>query len=133
MTKAHWIVGTLIALGFAGVSADAYAQSRPAKPKPRVEAVTPNNADRAGDWGPAGRRRSLELNGDGRWSLKLDYDQPTTRDVELRDMEAGAYYRVSPRVRVGGAVTLRDQEAPRRVTDDEKPAPRVRLETIFKF
>jgi len=134
MTKAHWIVGTLFALGFAGVATDALAQAKPpAKPKARVEAATPNNADRANDWGPSGRRRSLELNGDGRWSLKLDYDQPTTRDVELRDMEAGAYFKLTPRVRVGGAVALRDQDAPRRVTDDEKPAPRVRLETTFRF
>ena len=130
MKKTGWIAASVLALAFAGVAVDAQAQSRP---RSRVEAVQPNPAVTAQDASPSARRRTLELNTDGRWSLKLDYQQPTTRGEELRDVEAGAYYRLTPRVRVGGSVGLGDQSTPRRVTDDERPQPRVRLETIFRF
>lgn len=132
MKRFSGIAVAVVALAFAGVSVDAQAQSKP-KPKPRAELVTPNPAAVANDWGPAARRRSLELNTDGRWGLKLDFEQPSTRDVQWRDVEAGAYFRVSPSLRVGGSVGLGGQSTPRRVTEDEKPQPRVRLETTFRF
>ena len=57
-----------------------------------------------------------------------------SRDQQWRDVEAGAYYRLSPSLRVGGSVGLSgDAAAARRVPDGEKPAPRVRLETTFRF
>ena len=133
MTRFTAIAATVVALAFASVDVDAQAQTRP-KAKPRLEAVTPSPAASANDWGPQARRRSLELSTDGRWALKLDYDQPTTRDTQWRDVEAGAYYRINPSLRVGGAVGLGATPSnPNRVTDDERPAPRVRLETIFRF
>jgi hypothetical protein len=133
MKRFTGIAATVVALAFASVAVDAHAQTRP-KPRPRLEAVNPTPAPSANDWGPQARRRSLELNTDGRWGLKLDYDQPTTRDMQWRDVEAGAYFRVSPSLRVGGAVGLGSTPStPNRVTDDERPAPRVRLETTFRF
>lgn len=134
MKRLKVIAATVVALAFAGAAVDAQAQSRPAKPRPRLELTTPSPAASANDWGPQNRRRSLELNSDGRWALKLDYDQPTTRDMQWRDVEAGAYYRVNPSLRVGGAVGLGStSRAPNAVTDDDRPAPRVRLETTFRF
>lgn len=133
MNRISILAATVVALAFASVAVDAQAQTRP-KAKPRLEAVTPSPSASANDWGPQARRRSLELNTEGRWALKLDYDQPTTRDMQWRDVEAGAYFRVNPSLRVGGAVGLGSNPAiPNRVTDDEHPAPRVRLETTFRF
>lgn len=133
MNRFSGIAAAVVALAVAGVAVDAQAQTRAPKAKPRAELVTPNPAAVANDWGPAARRRSLELNTDGRWGLKLDYEQPSSRDVQWRDVEAGAYFRVTPSLRVGGSVGLGDGDPPRRVTDDEKPQPRVRLETTFRF
>ncbi len=53
---------------------------------------------------------------------------------QLNDVEAGAYYRVSPRLRVGAAVPLSQNEVDTRASEaDRRTQPRVRLETIFKF
>jgi hypothetical protein len=135
MKRFTGIAATVVALAFAGVAVDAQAQTRPAaKARPSLPAAQPAPAPASNDWGPAARRRSLELNGQGRWGLKLDYEQPTTRDTQWRDVEAGAYFRLSPSLRVGGSVGLGNgQTPPRRVTEDEKPQPRVRLETTFRF
>ena len=66
----------------------------------------------------------------GRWGLKLDLG----RDTQWKDVEAGAYFRVTPSLRVGGAVGLEStQDAPVRKRDAEEAAPKVRLETAFKF
>lgn len=129
MNKVSGIAAALVALALAGVSVDAHAQTRSAKPKAQVNApaAAPN------DWGPNSRRKSLEFNTDGRWGLKLDYEQPNSREMQWQDVEAGAYFRLSPSLRVGGSVGLGDQNPPRRLTDDEKPQPRVRLETTFRF
>lgn len=130
MSKVSGIAATVVALAIAGVAVDAHAQARPAKPRPQVAAAP---AQAPNDWNTSNRRKSLEFNTDGRWGLKLDYEQPTSRDVQWRDVEAGAYFRLSPSLRVGGSVGLGDQTAPRRLTEDEKPQPRVRLETTFRF
>jgi hypothetical protein len=134
MKRLKVIAATVVALAFAGVAVDAQAQTRPAKPRARLEIATASPAASANDWGPQTRRRSLELNSDGRWALKLDYEQPTTRDMQWRDVEAGAYYRINPSLRVGGAVGLGStNQTPNRINEDERPAPRVRLETTFRF
>ena len=65
----------------------------------------------------------------GRWGLKLDLGRDTKQDVE-----AGAYFRVTPSLRVGGAVGLdSQQDVPVRKPGAEEAAPKVRLETAFKF
>lgn len=72
----------------------------------------------------------------GRWGLTLNLEQTDTRASSWNDVAAGAYYRITPSVRVGGAVAVGDQQivpgAPRKLTPDENQ-PRVRLETAFKF
>ncbi len=81
-------------------------------------------------------RSSLEWDAKkGRWGLKLGVEQHADRDVELRDVQPGVFYRVTPRLHIGGAVSLApDQlDSTQRVTGPQIPAPRVRLETTFKF
>lgn len=71
----------------------------------------------------------------GRWGLTLNMEQSDARPSTLNDVQAGAYYRLTPSLRVGGAVSLGDQQftpGPKKFTPDEGQ-PRVRLETAFKF
>lgn len=70
----------------------------------------------------------------GKWGLTLNLEQPETRQSNWNDVQAGAYYRITPSLRVGGAVAVGDQQmlaTPRPGPADG--APRVRLETAFKF
>lgn len=71
----------------------------------------------------------------GRWGVTLNLDQPSDRDAQLNDIQAGAYFRVTPALRIGGAVALGDQPVKPlyKQTDRQDVAPRVRLETAFKF
>jgi len=71
----------------------------------------------------------------GRWGVTLNLDQPSYRDADLNDIQAGAYFRVTPSLRIGGAVALGEQPVSPAYKKTEPPeaAPRVRLETAFKF
>ncbi|NEX91541.1 NtrZ family periplasmic regulatory protein [Caulobacter sp. 17J65-9] len=126
------MAAVVAALAMASVAAQAHAQT--AKPKPRAEAPAATAfASDQNSWAPK-PRKSLQWAGGGRWALNLDVDQPSTRDVEWKDVEAGASIRITPSLRLGGSVGLgASNEDPRRVTPDEKPQPRVRLETTFRF
>ena len=71
----------------------------------------------------------------GRWGVTLNMQQPDSRASTANDIQAGAYYRITPSLRVGGAVAFGDQQVapgPKKLTPDEGQ-PRVRLETKFKF
>jgi hypothetical protein len=60
--------------------------------------------------------------------------QPFGRDMQMRDVQAGAYYHVTPSLRVGGAVTFGEAPSqPNRTDLPQDQAPRVKLETSFKF
>lgn len=80
-------------------------------------------------------RRGLQFNESGRWGLNFNLSQPVGRDADWGDVEAGAYYRINPRLRVGAAAGLASPEAdPARAPEtDRRAAPRFRLESIFKF
>jgi hypothetical protein len=71
----------------------------------------------------------------GRWGVMLNVQQPEARAATANDIRAGAYYRITPSLRVGGSLGFGDQQ----VTPSPKPnpvdagQPRVQLETKFKF
>ena len=114
-----------------GVAGEASAQSRS-----RVPAVTlaeASNAQRSTL--PAAPRRGLRWNENGRWGLDFNLNQPVGREAEWGDVEAGAYYRLSPRLRVGAAAGLAtpEQDPARAPETDRRAQPRVRLETLFRF
>lgn len=71
----------------------------------------------------------------GRWGLDLNLSQPVGRERDLSDVEAGAYYSVNPRLRVGASAGLAeptlDPAQPQQ--GDRRAAPRFRLESIFRF
>jgi len=123
-------VGALVLLGTAS---NAYAQS--AKPR----AATPAAAEAftvRGDFNAqaAAAQPNKILQWDtkkGRWGLKLDL---SSRDAQWKDVEAGAFFRITPSLRVGGAVGVESTtDAPVRKRDAEEAAPKVRLEGAFKF
>ena len=71
----------------------------------------------------------------GRWGLTLNLDQPEARPAGGNDVQAGAYYRITPSLRVGGAVAFGDEQVkpgPKKIGSEEAQ-PRVRLESTFKF
>ena len=85
--------------------------------------------------GGDGPRSTLEWdNKKGRWGLKLGVQQHTDRSPDWRDYQPGLYYKITPRLHIGGAVSLApDQMDLSRPGDPQAPPPRVRLETTFKF
>lgn len=71
----------------------------------------------------------------GRWGVTFNVQQPDTRPTTLNDIQAGAYYKITPALRVGGAVAFGEQQfapGPKPNTPDNSQ-PRVQLETKFKF
>jgi hypothetical protein len=90
-------------------------------------------------WAPQPTHKSFQWDaGKSRWGLKVEMDQPANRNAQFQDVQAGAFYKLTPSLSVGGAVALRD---PTMLTNQANPqgpvtptnAPRVRLETAFKF
>ncbi len=88
-------------------------------------------------WGPQPGRRSLQWDSKtARWGFKLDLDQQVGRPLSYtdRDIQAGAFYKITPSFRLGGAVSLGSMgEAPPTLMPPPDKAPRVRLETALKF
>jgi hypothetical protein len=119
-----------LALGLS--AAGAHAQEAQAM---LVSATDFSAATSAGE--PATQRRTLEWNSSkGRWGLNLGVEQHSTdRALELKDVSPGVYYRITKRLHIGGAVSLAPDQAEtlRMGQQPQFPAPRVRLETVFKF
>ena len=84
-------------------------------------------------WSAPAPRKTLQWDMKGRWSLRLDMDQPATREMGWKDVQAGAYFRITPSLRVGGSVGMSDQFAPPVQVQPKDAAPRVHLETAFQF
>lgn len=100
---------------------------------PEVPAVSQDFAPQSQPWSVPAPHRTVQLDSKGRWGVRLDMQQPSGRDVQLKDVQAGAYVNFGPRIRVGGSVGLGDRfEQPQRLTPQDT-APRVHLETAFKF
>ena len=84
-------------------------------------------------WSIPTPHKTLQLDSQGRWGVRLDVEQPSGRSSDWKDVQAGAYLRLTPRIRVGGSVGFGDKFAqPQRITPEDT-APRVHLETAFKF
>lgn len=129
MRKSAVIAGLVAGFALAAAADAAAAQSRN-----RAPAVSLNDAQAARSAAPAGQSR-LRFTERGRWGLDLNLSQPVGRESNLGDVEAGAYYRVNPRLRVGASAGLAEPERdPARAPQtDQRAAPRFRLESIFRF
>lgn len=70
----------------------------------------------------------------GRLGFTLNIQQPQDRPAVGNDVQAGAYFRITPSLRVGGSVALGEQELKFRPTPGRPAdAPKVTLQTAFKF
>jgi hypothetical protein len=111
------------------------AQASGAQARTRAPALSLSEAQaaRAAAAQPGSSR--LRFTERGRWGLDFNLSQPVGRESNLGDVEAGAYYRVNPRLRVGAAAGLAETESdPARAPQtDRRAAPRFRLESIFRF
>ena len=137
--KRHLLAMSALILLGSGLSAHAQSVQIAAKTTTTVDSLNPRSDfnPQTTQFAPADGRKTLQFDASkGRWGLKLDLDQPTTRDMQLQDVRAGAFFKLTPSLRVGGAVALGDQTAKpliRKNEPQETAAPRVRLETAFKF
>ncbi len=129
------IAGLAAGLAFLATADVAAAQAAAASGRARAPAVslTDAQAARAAAAQPGSSR--LRFTERGRWGLDLNLSQPVGRESNLGDVEAGAYYRVNPRLRVGATAGLAEPESdPARAPQtDRRAAPRFRLESIFRF
>lgn len=131
MRKSAVIAG--LVAGLALVAAADAAAAQAATPRNRAPAVSLSEANAARAAAPAGQSR-LRFTERGRWGLDLNLNQPVGREDSLGDVEAGAYYRVNPRLRVGASAGLAETERdPARAPQTERPTARFRLESIFRF
>ena len=70
----------------------------------------------------------------GRLGFTPNIQQPDDRPAVANDVQAGAYFRITPSLRVGGSVALGEQELKFRPTPGRPAdAPKVTLQTAFKF
>lgn len=85
--------------------------------------------------------RVYAFNLKGKWGVKFDVNQPETSPSGMNDVDAGAFYKLSPSVRVAGTLgfgektndAFRADPATTAAQQATKNQPRVRLETTFKF
>jgi hypothetical protein len=131
MTRAR-LIAMIGALGLAMAGMSAHAQSVP----PQVILAANDFATPAP--APTGPGRTLEWDQrKGRWGLKLGMEPRIDRDTQLRDVAPGVFYKLTPRLHIGGAVTLAPDNGEALETQwlnkPQAPNPRVRLETTFKF
>jgi hypothetical protein len=121
----------IVTAAFAMASAAAVAHAAPSDLFSQHDDFTPQ----PNQIGPQLPHKTLQWNNKtGRWGVDLDMAQPGNRDMQGRDVRLGLNYGFAPGLRTGVGVSLGDEATPdgRRLTTDG-PAPRVRLETTFKF
>jgi len=87
-------------------------------------------------WAPQAQHKSFEWDAaKSRWGLKFDVDQQAGAGSEFKNVQAGAYFKITPSLRVGAGVALSDQQNNSSANPlAQTPAPpRVHLETKFNF
>jgi two component system regulator NtrZ-like protein (phosphatase activity inhibitor) len=124
------ISATILAVGVAS----AHAEVKTAKAAPGAAFTARERfAPDLNEWGPQRTQRSLQWDAKkGKWGLKLDLDQTTVRDMGWNETGAGAFYKVTPSLRVGGGVSVNSSNDDSRRLGLQQ-APKVKLETAFKF
>jgi hypothetical protein len=125
MSSAGRIAAAATALLLLGAGGQAHAQAA-SNLKTKPAAVDTSR------WSFKDSEKTLKLDS-RKWGVKLNLDQSVERDPRRKDVEAGAYYRITPSLRVGGAVQFDEKAEERRGFADRDRQPRVRLETAFQF
>jgi hypothetical protein len=92
-------------------------------------------ADR-NQWASTTQHKTFEWDAaKSRWGLKFDVEQQAGASSEYKNVQAGAFFKLTPSLRVGAGVSRSDtQNNPSNNPLAQTPAPpRVHLETAFKF
>lgn len=91
-------------------------------------------ADR-NQWAPQTTHKTIEWDAaKSRWGLKFDVEQQAGAFSDWKNVQAGAFFKVTPSLRVGAGVSLGDSQNLTGNPITQTPAPpRVHLETAFKF
>jgi hypothetical protein len=119
------VTAALIGAGAGGVAQAADAKTKPMDFTVRTESSPLTPGSEVVKWDAAR----------GKWGVMLNLQQPNTRAATANDIAAGAYYRITPSLRVGGSLAFGEEQ----VAPGPKPngadagQPRVQLETKFKF
>jgi hypothetical protein len=104
-----------------------------------ADPVTADQAKALADrnqWAPLSQHRTFEWDAaKSPWGLKLDLEQQPGATSEYKNLQAGAFFKVTPTLRVGAGVSLSgDQPNTTANPLAQQPAPpKVHLETTFKF
>ena len=123
------VTATILVMGAGTAHAQVKAKAAPGASFTARERFAPD----LNEWAPQRTQRSLQWDAKkGKWGLKLDLNETTVRDVRFNETGAGAYYKITPSLRVGGGVSVNSQNDDNRTGLAER-APKVKLETAFKF
>ena len=123
-------VATVVLAASAGARAETKGST------PDSFTVKDSIASDANQWSPQVGRRSLQWDSKkAKWGLKLDMDQQLglPQTFTNRDVQAGAFYKITPSFRVGGSVRLGAMNDGAQIPLPNDDKPKVRLETSLKF
>jgi hypothetical protein len=123
------LTAVMIALALSGVLAAA------AHADPVVPDSSKALADR-NQWSPLAQHKTFEWDAaKSRFGLKFDVEQQPGASSDWKNVQAGAFFKVTPSLHVGAGVSLSDQ--PNNPTGNplaQQPVPpKVHLETTWKF
>ena len=131
------LIAALLTAAFVAAAAGAHAQQSKSLQLNAPSGVSTSFAADPNQWSLQPGRRSLQWDSKtARWGFKLDLDQQVGRPLSYadRDIQAGAFYKITPSFRLGGSVSLGAMnQTPQTVLPPPDKAPRVRLETALKF
>ena len=152
LVKSNALVGLVAVAAFA-VCAPAFARdTRPAAASPTVQAPQApwyerftfgsELRDGANAWVPRGEARtSAVVDSRSRWGVTFGVNQEARAALAPRAGQstarasAGAFYQISPQFRVGGAVTIPDDQlgVSQRREDKKQREPGVKVESAIRF
>jgi hypothetical protein len=102
-------------------------------------AIDPSKSTIASQWAaPLTQHKTFEYDAaKSRWGFKFDVEQQPGLGTEWKSAQAGAFFKVTPSLRVGAGVALSDNQNPPNSTGNalaQPPVPpRIHLETTLKF
>ena len=115
-----------IALFLAGTAAETASAQSKTDPGSKSSLASSD-----GRWGLPGTKRSLQA-AKGRWDLNVAVDPALGERAAGNDVEAGAFFRIAPGLKVGAGVRLGDKALKERGIPEDR-ASRVKVETKFRF
>jgi hypothetical protein len=122
------LTAVIAALALSGVLATV-AHADPVSPDPSKALAERNQ------WAPTAQHKTFEWDAaKSRFGLKFDIEQQPGAAGDWKNVQAGAYFKVTPSLHVGAGVSLSDQPNTTANPLAQQPAPpKVHFETTWKF